>query len=64
MIFPLEWTRDISVYVSGKCAYLDLVGKGRFQPTIQSPSNVLSILHHPFKKKDIIGVIEETPRLK
>jgi hypothetical protein len=25
---------------------------------------VLSILHHPFKKKDIIGVIEQTARLK
>lgn len=64
MIFPLQCTRGISVYVSGKGAYLDLVGKGRFQPKIQLPSKTVSMLHHPFKKKDIIGVIEETPRLK
>jgi hypothetical protein len=46
LIYPLQCTPNVCVYVAGKGAYLDFIGNG-------SPTEVFSVVHHLFIKSDV-----------
>jgi hypothetical protein len=63
LIYPLQCTPNVCVYVAGKGAYLDIIGKGKVRFALGSPMEVLSVLHHLFIKSDVEGIIEQTTEM-